>query len=213
MDDAALRDLLKRLEVLERTTVRYRQGEVSDPSPLDVTLGGADIVLEDVPALVSAQPLPDAANIAALTFGNGLLVLGQVGAPPAWTAYTPTVTSVTLGTGGTNLARYSKTGRTITARGKITLGTGGSFTGTDVTIAVPETAEATVETIGQCLGIDSGVWRHMGYCVMAAGGATFLSRFLPATLYGSPVNLAATGPFIWGVGDTLSWQITYEAAS
>jgi len=55
-----------------------------------------------------------------------------------WTEYTATVasTSVTLGTGGTNVARYQKHGRTVHVAGLITLGTGGVFTGAACTIAL-----------------------------------------------------------------------------
>ena len=78
MDDATIRALLKRLEALERTTVRARLGEVTDGSPLDVTLGGADTIIEDAPRLASAGRLTAGDPVAALTYGNALLVLGRV---------------------------------------------------------------------------------------------------------------------------------------
>ena len=40
------------------------------------------------------------------------------------TTYTATVTTVTLGTGGTQVTRYAKIGRTVHCSGRITLGTG-----------------------------------------------------------------------------------------
>ena len=82
MDDAALRSLLKRLEALERTTVRARLGEVTDDSPLTVTLGGADTEIASAPTIASALTAGDV--IAALTYGNALLVLGRVDDAPAF---------------------------------------------------------------------------------------------------------------------------------
>lgn len=84
MDAAAIRDLLKRLEVLERTTVRARLGETSVADPLDITLGGADTIIEDAPRLASAGRLTAGDPIAALTYGNALLVLGRVDDAPAF---------------------------------------------------------------------------------------------------------------------------------
>lgn len=84
MDDQALRELLRRVQELERTTVRYRQGEVADTGPLDVTLGGASTIIENAPRLVAAGELAASDPVAALTFGNGLLILGRIGDPPAF---------------------------------------------------------------------------------------------------------------------------------
>lgn len=92
MDDATIRALLKRLEALERTTVRARLGEVTDGSPLDVTLGGADTVIEDAPRLASAGRLTAGDPVAALTFGNALLVLGRVDDAPAFLSDQDTTT-------------------------------------------------------------------------------------------------------------------------
>lgn len=212
MDPQALRDLQRRVSELERTSVRYRQGVVDDASPLDVILSGGDVVIEAVPALASALPVPDGANVGLLAFGNALLALGAIDAPPAWTAYAPTVTTVTLGTGGTTVARYAKHGRTVIYAGKITLGTGGSFTGSDITISLPFEA-AGVDVIGSALGVDTGVYRHHGYCVAAAGGQVLRVRLLPNGTDNSPVTMSATAPFTWGDTDVLDWHLTYEADS
>ena len=82
MDDATVRALLKRLEVLERTTVRARLGEVTDDSPLTVTLGGADTEIAGAPTIASTLTPGDV--VAALTYGNALLVLGRVDDAPAF---------------------------------------------------------------------------------------------------------------------------------
>ena len=132
-----------------------------------------------------------------------------------WTSYTATVssTSVTLGTGGTNVARYQKSGKTVRAYGKITLGTSGVFTGTDVEIALPFAAASYTDQVGQAYGLETGVYRHDGLIVVAASATTFKVRFAPNGTDNSLVTLGATTPFTWGDTDALYWQITYEAAA
>ena len=133
----------------------------------------------------------------------------------AWQDYTATVSSasVTLGTGGTNVARYAKVGRTVNAYGVITLGTGGSFTGaSDIEIALPLTAASSAAQIGTAYAVDTGVYRHLGIVVAAADATTFKVRLTPNGTDNSLVAMTATAPFTWGDTDTLYWQITYESA-
>lgn len=77
MDSPAVRDILRRLKELERTTVRYRQGQIVDASAMSVSLGGSDTTYDGVAALGSAD-LADGDTVAALTFGNDMLVLGGI---------------------------------------------------------------------------------------------------------------------------------------
>lgn len=129
-----------------------------------------------------------------------------------WASYTATVTTVTLGTGGTNVARFSRHGNTVAAYGKITLGTGGSFTGTDVEVALPVPAASHTDQIGSAYGLETGVYRHDGLLVIASGASTFKVRFAPNGTDNSLVTLGATTPFTWGDTDALYWRVTYEAA-
>jgi hypothetical protein len=71
-----LRDILRRLDALDRTRPRLRLGEVIDTSPLDVALGGSDVAYENVKAL---NPVRVGDIVAVLVAGNDLLVLGPVG--------------------------------------------------------------------------------------------------------------------------------------
>lgn len=134
-------------------------------------------------------------------------------AAEAWTAFTPTITTVTLGTGGSNSARYVKIGRTVHAAGQIVLGTGGSFTGASVTISVPFTSANTIPQVGTAAGYDSSGSANMhGYTFLNNNSAAMVVRL---QLGGSSAitALGATTPMTWAVGDILYWAITYEAAS
>lgn len=76
MNEDTLRDLMRRLGELERTSVRYRGGSVTDDSPLTVTLGGAATAYANVQAVTPRALTGD--HVATLTWGNDLLVLGAV---------------------------------------------------------------------------------------------------------------------------------------
>jgi hypothetical protein len=77
MDDRTLRELLERISALEQRSVRYRQGVITDTSPLSVALGGSDVSYESVKQLEGTVLAVDDV-VAVLTFGNDLLVLGKL---------------------------------------------------------------------------------------------------------------------------------------
>lgn len=74
MDDV-LRDITRRLDALERSTPNVRLGVVTDDSPPTVTLGGSDV---EIPGVASLVPLTVGDAILAVTYGNGLVVLGPL---------------------------------------------------------------------------------------------------------------------------------------
>lgn len=123
----------------------------------------------------------------------------------AWQNYTATVTTVTLGTGGTNVARYAKVGRTVHCQGEILLGTGGSFTGASVEIALP-LAAAAYRQVGTLFGNQVGTRGYVGVARIAESASVFTGYFEGGATF------SATSPFTWGDTHRLTWQITYESA-
>lgn len=100
MNDQILKEILRRLQRLEQTSVRYRAGEVTDVAPLDVALGGSDVSYEDVTAV---GPLADGDQVATLLWGNDLLVLGSLlgglrfgSASVTWPGGSPNATDTTV---------------------------------------------------------------------------------------------------------------------
>lgn len=80
MDSRQTRQLLERLAEIERTGVRYRQGVVTDTSPLTVALGGATTGgYTNVRALKGPEPFAVDDVVAVLMFGFDMLVLGVLG--------------------------------------------------------------------------------------------------------------------------------------
>lgn len=75
MNEQTVRNILRRLDALERTRPRLRVGEVTDVAPLDVALGGSSVSYEDVRSLGA---LAAGDRVAVLVSGNDLLVLGAV---------------------------------------------------------------------------------------------------------------------------------------
>jgi hypothetical protein len=77
VNDAMLRDLLRRVTALERQRVLVRRGEVIATGPLDVALGGSDVAYEDVKQL-GAETLVVGDQVAVLMWGGDLVVLGTI---------------------------------------------------------------------------------------------------------------------------------------
>lgn len=75
-----IQDLARRVAELERRAVTFRQGEITDDSPLSVSLGG-DTAVTGVDQLDSAGPLATGDVVAALQFAGQLLILGRMAAP------------------------------------------------------------------------------------------------------------------------------------
>lgn len=139
-------------------------------------------------------------------------------------SYTPTLTGMTIGAGGSpgpfNLARYHVFGRRVIADGFISFGTSASFTG-NYTIGLPLTAAdfssfASFEYMnhGAARGSDtsSGVaFAAVGVVLMGASSPTLNSIGFFATAGYAAWN--PTTPFTWAAGDRLSWFLEYERAN
>jgi hypothetical protein len=136
--------------------------------------------------------------------GTGLL---------AWTSYTPTLTNITLGTGGTSDFHYAKLGKCVFVRGIITLGTSGTVTGAN-TVTLPVTASS-----------DYGVGVPMGMVIFTNNSAYYpgtvfsLSttgfRLLATNAAGTIAvtsDPTSTSPFTWASGHKFLMNFNYEAA-
>jgi len=143
----------------------------------------------------------------------GSLVAGQVltaselNAINAWTAFTPTWTGITAGTGASNTGQYSLNNKILHFRCKYVLGTSGSLSATPV-LTVPASATlATSPTMFwvpsvSAVGVDTGV---NSYPLAVAQVSTTTFGFYVQTASGTyltdTTNVSATLPFTWAVGD------------
>ena len=152
----------------------------------------------------------------------GSLVAGQVltaselNAVGAWTAFTPTLTNVTLGTGSSNTGQYSLLNKTLFMRGKFVLGTSGSVTG-GITIAMPTGTMAVTPTMqwqpnGSAVLTDSGVASYFAVGLQSTTSLLALYVVNSAGTYASVTATSGTVPFTWAVNDYCEWAFTIQVA-
>ena len=127
-----------------------------------------------------------------------------------WVAYTPTLTNITIGTGGTTAFFYQEVGNQTNVRGRITLGTGGALTGV-ATFSLPSNA-VTADQFWDagCVMIDGGTMFHPGTVRVGTSTATVLAHNTSGT-YGHIVNTSATIPFTWTSTDVINVGFSYES--
>lgn len=128
----------------------------------------------------------------------------------AWIAYTPTLTNITLGSGGTSAFYYQVVGKTINVRGRITLGTGGTLTGA-ATFTLPVNAV-----------LDQQFWNCNGEMTDASASAFYpafiriyttgvqINAMNTSSTYVSHTLTSATVPFTWTLNDVINVGFSYE---
>lgn len=128
--------------------------------------------------------------------------------PGAWTSYTPSNTNVTLGS-GTQVARYTKIGRTITLTYVLVFGTGTSFGG-NIGIGAPVAAASVSNAawLGAAEFFESGTNTRIGRARILTGQSV-----ITLTADSDIGDVNSSRPFSWTIGDALRFTITYEAAS
>lgn len=124
----------------------------------------------------------------------------------AWTTWLAAFTNLTLGN-GTQAITYSRTGKTVNIRGRITFGSTTTVAGA-ISISLPVSATGS----------------FTGSVTMRAGGTDFIgyiantsttiaiSAVNSAGTYASRATTSATVPGTWTSGDNITFSVTYEAA-
>lgn len=154
-----------------------------------------------------------AGKIAAGAINATTLFSSETAVPLGIGSYTPTLTNVTLGSGGTNFGFYAKVGRLKVIWGQWVLGTSGNVTG-DIAISLHEAAH------------DPG---HSGFCYLAGAQAIDSSTQARWASIGicrpdSNPNIIqqwgtagqswdASVPFNWTSSDRMRWFIAYVTAT
>jgi hypothetical protein len=159
------------------------------------------------------------------TYGRRLAKLERYAASGRFLAYTPaltaTVTNPTLGA-GTATGTYSRFGNWVYARGRIVFGAGMTAGSGNYTISLPyaariQTFESSTLNFGSVRLAVGGVGAATVYCptlLFTNGVASFTMRY-PAYAGGATGNdtqVTNAAPWIWASGNSLQWQVLYEAA-
>jgi hypothetical protein len=136
--------------------------------------------------------------------------LKAIGDP--WTSYTPTLTGITLGTGGTNVGAYMQAGKFVNGRVIITLGTSGTLTSA-MAATLPVTPLITTDgmPLGQAMMFDSSASNLVdGQCRWSNSLSAAAIQYHLGTATGA--NATATTPWTWAAGDRILLTFSYEAA-
>jgi hypothetical protein len=125
-----------------------------------------------------------------------------------WTAYTPTLTNVTLGAGTFSNTRYRVVNGVVQAHGKFTLGSGSAI-GAGAGITHPAGLTTTgvgglgFFPLGAIVSVIAGTAR-LGLVVPASGAA---GSFYSASTTLTSFNAAA--PAAWGTNDSIMWNYSF----
>lgn len=148
------------------------------------------------------------------TLGNftaAVLTAAELNAIGTWTAWTPTLTNLTLGTGATSTHRYSQINKVIVFRSKIVLGTGGAIGGV-FSMTLPVNAYATHSVTAAVNLLNSGGSVHLGAVTNNGVGTIEVQAISASGSYATMTQVTTGVPFTWDVGDIITINGVYEAA-
>jgi hypothetical protein len=138
---------------------------------------------------------------------------GIIQLEPAWLAWSPTLTNLTLGN-GTIVARYTRVGDLVTAHFTFTLGST-SAVGSNPFVTLPVTAANYTfgrNVVGTGYILDSGTADFSAVARLRSSTTASWSALNASSTYLRQVNLSSTIPMTWTTSDVLMFAITYEAA-
>jgi hypothetical protein len=131
-----------------------------------------------------------------------------------WNDYTPSLTGVTLGTGGVVYSRYQRRYKRCSWRGQIHLGVGGALTAgpavsTPVTGVTSASGSAVLNAGEGTLRLhDYGTTFGAGIAIVATSTMSFTAQAGPGT-WG---HVSPTSPWTWAENDDIYWDVEYETA-
>lgn len=131
-------------------------------------------------------------------------------AAEAWSAFTPTATNITQGTGTYDCA-YFQLGKMVAAQYKFTLG-GTSAIGSGVTLTLPVTAKKALAFRFPVQLQDTGNASYNGAAVNTSTTVLRIYANAASGSYVTDADLSSTVPFTWGTNDVIEFTIVYEAA-
>lgn len=141
---------------------------------------------------------------------DALLGTFPLGPPDAaWTAWTPTLTGITVGN-GVRTSTYTRIGRTVHYYFRFVFGSTSAVTGAaGFTLPVaPLAPRDNADHYGLVVYSDFGTAQSFGPAIYVAGTVFFK--------HGGPTNvsnLSATAPFTWAVNDAIVATGAYESAT
>jgi len=178
---------------------------------LSPTVAGGMTSTEPTAASQVSKPLGIVVENAAkmLVFNMRGEVVGSA-LPGAWTSFSPSITNLTVGAGGTLTGYYMQIGKLVYFRVYFKYGAGSSVSG-GMVLTLPVTAATYGEKtpIGNARFFDNSTadifWGHIGNT-----GALYVDN--AAGTYLTYAALSSTVPMTWATDDYFTIQGSYEAA-
>lgn len=178
---------------------------------------GAPVLVRDNTDLAAWTPVNGSY---AERIDNGILYKRVAGAWKAWeatqVAFTPTLTNVTLGTGGTNDATYDIVAGRYIVRGQIILGTGGSFGAGGVKFSPPVNQSPLVTPNQVMLAggkvIDTGTAAYTLSLEVDSASTIAAQIINVAGTYAFPAAVTNAVPFAAGPTDRIVYEYTFVPA-
>ena len=136
-----------------------------------------------------------------------------------YTAFTPSVTGVTLGN-GTVSARYCQVNKYVHYWGRLAFGSTSSLSGGTINLAIPVLMQTTFGTGttglpgGQVSYFDASAsnWYKGEAMTIAANDGFRLRSWVASGTAIVNTALSASAPFTWTTSDQIMWNLYYEAA-
>lgn len=134
------------------------------------------------------------------------------------TTYVPTVTGLTLGSGGSVVTRIERVGKEVTYSVVITLGTGFVLPATPIVPLPPGLPFRNGVSAGRILGLGTlfDLSATSSYAALVSGaGSTQAALAVQVNamgVSGQRTALGAAVPFTWAVGDTIEFVLKYTTA-
>lgn len=145
------------------------------------------------------------ATLGTFTAGQ-VLTAAEMNAIGTWTAFTPSWTNLTVGTGATNSGHYAQLNKILFVKVYVVLGTGPTV-GDPIELTLPAsltTAETAGAYLGTAMATDTGVASYPGVCAIQSSTKLRLITGNATGTYLSANTFNTTRPFTWAAGDSLS---------
>ena len=146
--------------------------------------------------------------------GNNLDAVGG-----AWTSYTPALTNLTLGTGGTVNGYYVQAGKFVWVDIVAVLGSSGFSVSNNPDFGLPNSTTfashytTNVSTVGSALAVDQvALTRYQGYARVQSSSSVAVAVANVSGTYATTSGVNSTVPFTWGAADEFHLHFWYESA-
>jgi len=137
----------------------------------------------------------------------------------AWTSYTPALTNLTLGTGGTVNGYYVQAGKFVWVDIVAVLGSSGFSVSNNPEFGLPNSTTfaahytTNVSTVGSALVVDQvALSRYQGYVRVQSSSAVAVGLANVSGAYVATSGVTSTVPFTWGAADEFHLHFWYESA-